>query len=151
MIWFRNLCFIACLVWLAISDFKTRRIPNAALMLSAAVWCFAAFFAEEPLQYLLTGLITAAALAVLLFLLTLLTEKLLKKETLGGGDVKLLAVVGLYFGPVGSLYVLAAACALGLVLWAIFRRVRPEEPYFPFGPAIALASAVLVFFAEKLA
>ena len=52
-------------------------------------------------------------------ILSILIEQIFKKESLGGGDVKLIAVMGLYLGMNLSLYALFFACIFGLVILLI--------------------------------
>ena len=77
------------------------------------------------------------AISVPLLLLVLLADKLLGRETMGGGDIKLVAVLGLHFGPLQTLFLLILSCVLGLALGAAMKKAK-DAP-FPFGPALALA------------
>lgn len=66
---------------------------------------------------------------------------------LGLGDVKLLAMVGTFLGPLGVLDTIVAASVLGLVLglaWAALRRDWSSP--FGFGPAIAAGALCSIFF-----
>ena len=67
----------------------------------------------------------------------------------GGGDVKLLAAVAAWAGPVGGLAVVALSCALGLLGWgaaALLARLRRRRVgrAMPLAPAIALAAALVL-------
>ena len=75
-------------------------------------------------------------------------DRLLGRDTLGGGDIKLLAVVGLYLGPVGSLFALVLACVIGLACHAL-RRGKGGQA-FPFGPSIAVAAAGMLLYGAPL-
>jgi leader peptidase (prepilin peptidase)/N-methyltransferase len=68
---------------------------------------------------------------------------------LGFGDVKLMAAVGAFLGPVGVLHaiVIAAIIGLGFGLVPLALRHRGFEP-FGFGPAISIA-AVLATIGER--
>ena len=70
---------------------------------------------------------------------------------LGFGDVKLMAMVGAFFGPVGVAQVvfLAALIGVGMGVVGLLRRGGAQTP-FGFGPAIAVA-AVLLVLAPRLA
>jgi leader peptidase (prepilin peptidase)/N-methyltransferase len=64
---------------------------------------------------------------------------------LGFGDVKLLAMIGAFLGPVGVLETIFLAAVVGLVLgigWAVVRRGFGQP--FGFAPAIALAAILIV-------
>ena len=64
-------------------------------------------------------------------------DKVSGKESLGGGDIKILFVVGLYLGFACSFFNLILSCILGLVFVAAMKKKR-----IPFGPAISLAAYV---------
>ncbi|MCL6613019.1 MAG: prepilin peptidase [Firmicutes bacterium] len=71
---------------------------------------------------------------------------LLKKEGLGLGDAKLLAMVGAFLGWQGALFAIFLASLLGSVVGLglmALRRLRPGQP-MPFGPYIALAGFILM-------
>ena len=60
---------------------------------------------------------------------------------MGFGDVKLLAMVGAFLGPVGVLETIFAACFVGLLLGvAAYAATRSWAMPFGFGPAIALGA-----------
>ena len=67
------------------------------------------------------------------------------RDGLGGGDTKLVAALGAWLGPWALPDVLLAAALLGL-LTALWQRLRHGlGGAFPFGPALALAGAGLVW------
>jgi leader peptidase (prepilin peptidase)/N-methyltransferase len=74
------------------------------------------------------------------------------KEGMGGGDIKLLAMVGAFLGwkpalltiMIGSL----AGSIIGIALIA-FRFMKREE-YIPFGPFLVFGALVSMFFAQPL-
>ena len=75
-----------------------------------------------------------------LLALVLAMEKLLGREAMGGGDVKLLAVLALYLGWAELFLTLLAGCLLGLA-WAAVRRKKDAIPFGPFLAAGAVLSA----------
>ena len=93
----------------------------------------------------------AAGLAygMLLLLVSLVMDRILKKDSLGGGDIKLIAVIGLYLGFLPTLFSVILACFLGLGQAVLSGRGRGKA--FPFGPALSAAAAVMLFFGESLA
>ncbi len=71
---------------------------------------------------------------------------------MGFGDVKLLAMIGAFLGPVGVVTTILLASVLGLVLgvgWAL--ATRSWDSPFGFGPAIAGAAVLALFVPEPLA
>ena len=146
---FPTLFLILFLYVITIADLCDQRIPDfailAAILVKAGHAVFAWWLNEENqalsvvlLQLFIDGLVVS--LPVLL--LILLIEKIWKKEALGGGDIKLIFVTGMYMGWEKNLWMLLIACMMGAVVGIVRARekVTKEEAYFPFGPMIALAT-----------
>lgn len=73
-------------------------------------------------------------------------EHLAHRPSMGGGDIKLLAVVGLFLGWERGLWCLFAACLIVLVMQAV-SRVREggkgiASQTFPFAPAILVGVVI---------
>ena len=77
----------------------------------------------------------AFAISCGMLALSLIFDKVTGKESLGGGDIKLFFMTGLYLGPAGGLLQLICACLTGLLFSAAVKKER-----IPFGPAISLAA-----------
>lgn len=127
-----------CLIWLALVDLETMELPNGPML-----FCAVSFFAflltyADPVHRLWWGLLGAVCIGGGVLVVSLVADKVMGRETMGGGDIKLLALLGLYLGPDGGLLLLILACFAGLVLAAVMKAGRGRE--FPFGPAIALAA-----------
>lgn len=133
----RNFILLCCLFTLSMVDIDSMIIPNVFIIIPIAAWAAYIPLAEKPLIYLRDGLIAGAVYGVGLLLLSLLMDKLLKKESLGGGDIKLFFVMGLYLGLMTGLLALLLSCILGLIFVLIAK--KHNEP-FPFGPAISLST-----------
>ena len=143
--------FAAILVVVAGVDQATRRIPNALVLAAFSVrilYIAIMWFgnAGEASSLLAESLIGAVVIGGGLFVFTMIADYLRGGESMGGGDIKLLGVVGFYFGLSVGLAVTAAACALGACATLLLQRPSREAPdsrpgTFPLGPAIA-ASAI---------
>jgi leader peptidase (prepilin peptidase)/N-methyltransferase len=67
-------------------------------------------------------------------------------EGLGGGDIKLLAMIGAFTGLYGVLFVLFVSSTLGAIvglLGVVTRRTDSTTP-IPFGPFLTLAALLYV-------
>ncbi len=147
----RNLLFLAILMYLSVTDLQHYIIPDHSLVIAVLVWFGAIPFAYDA--YGGFGGVLLSVLSAVLYgggvlLFTLMMDRLLQKETMGGGDIKLFAVTGLYLGIVSSLFAMFLACILGL-FFAFFRR-ESEAPQIPFGPSIAIACWVMLLYGEPL-
>ena len=119
----------------AFYDHRHHRIRNAAL-LAFLPWCLLyipAALREMPACLVLLRCFLGALCGFLL----LLTVSLATGGGIGGGDIKLAALLGIPFGASGLMAVLALSCILVLLhmgLRSLCRRERHE--HIPFAPYI---------------
>lgn len=134
----------------ALVDWQAGWIPDR--LLAAGVCNFVLFsLIEGGGAALLTGLLGGAALALPLLAMVLVMDRVLKRDSMGGGDLKLFFVVGLYFSWREALFILILCCLLGILFALVSKKTTgdPENPKaFPFGPAIA-AGAYLSLLAAQ--
>lgn len=98
------LALLACAVWI---DIRSRRIPNRLVVLGLAVsFAIQAFSGFHGLQLWSLGLLAGFGLLLPLYLF----------RAMGAGDVKLMAMVGSFLGPVAALGVVMATLIAGGVL-----------------------------------
>lgn len=139
--------FLAGLLIAAVSDAKTREIPNATplLLLAAGALKLALTPSTSALFSALLGAFLGGFPLLILALFS---------HSIGGGDVKLAASAGLALGWLGSYLALLVGLA-GFVLYGGVKCVRrkhnppneKENPAFPFAPAYAVGGiAVLILF-----
>jgi leader peptidase (prepilin peptidase) / N-methyltransferase len=127
-----------CTIPIAVIDFRHYLIPDL-LNYPGIVLGLAASLLPGGLTAW-QSLLGAALCGGFLFSVGFVAEKLLKKEAMGFGDVKLLALCGAWFGLSTTLMGLMFAAFLGTViglpmLW--LRRLN-EERHLPFGPFICV-------------
>lgn len=128
---------LGCLLLIcSLTDLDTMEIPDAMLIAAAAA---ALLRLTEPDGWK-SALLGSVAVSVPLLILVLAAEKIMKKEAMGGGDLKLLAVLGLHFGPLKTFYLLIVSCVIGLIGAKLAKKGKGTA--FPFGPAIALGAWV---------
>ena len=67
---------------------------------------------------------------------------------LGGGDIKLWGVLGLYLGPMGIAYNIFLSCFLGSIVGGslILFKVLDRKTPIPFGPFIVVVAFTQIFF-----
>ncbi len=98
----------------------------------------------------LTGLLVGGGS---LYAIALLGDWLFKKESMGGGDIKMAAMLGAFLGWQKVLFVFMASAVIGLVVSVVVMffsaRVR-ETRMIPFGPFLALAAVVAVIYGERI-
>ena len=90
------------------------------------------------------GLISAFGVGLLMLLISLVFDKLTGKESLGGGDIKLLFMTGLYMRPGVTLFNLMLSCFVGL-----FIALGLKKDKIPFGPSISIAVFLSILFGSE--
>jgi len=75
-----------------------------------------------------------------------------KKEAMGGGDVKLAAMIGAFLGwryIIISLFLgFFLGALIGIIL--IMTKIKKREDVIPFGPFIVLGSLITLLWGEKI-
>ncbi len=136
-----SLLFTASLV-----DLDIMEIPDRMLVLASLASLLRLTHGLSVLPDMLIGF---AAVSVPLLILVLIAERILKRPAMGGGDIKLIAVLGLHFGALKTLLILIIACIVGLIGAAVSGRLKGSE--FPFGPSIAIAAWIVMLIGDSVA
>jgi leader peptidase (prepilin peptidase)/N-methyltransferase len=136
--------FCAVLVAITLTDLEHRLIPNKILLVGAAlaVILVLAFDLGDESQ----RLIAAAAAGAVLFVVALLSGGM------GMGDVKLVAMMGLYLGrsiAPALLIGFASGALLGAVLIAR-HGAQARKQKIPFGPFLALGGVICLWFGDEI-
>jgi len=86
-----------------------------------------------------------------LYLIGILGELFLKKESMGGGDVKLAAMLGAFMGWKLILVALFVAFLVGAVVgvFMLARRPKDWDSSLPFGPFIALGAVLALLWGQS--
>lgn len=87
----------------------------------------------------------------LFFLIAFLYEKIAKREGLGGGDVKLLAMIGAWQGWQSIMMVVVISSAVGSVigLTLMFFQKKDLKYAIPFGPFLALGALIYLIWGAE--
>ena len=98
------------------------------------------------------GIIDACTYAVyglmmflLIYLLMKLGNALFKKESLGGGDIKLMGILGMINKPLVSVTALTIAAFVALPCSVYFLK-KNKDKVIPFGPFIVVGFLLIMFF-----
>lgn len=130
----------------ALFDYKTWMIPNYIPLLlfgSRAVVLIYDMYKKESL----TGDVVDSAVGCLACLLITLLASLIKKGSLGGGDVKLLAAMGFSLRTIPACYVMLIGLIAAIAV-RYLRHIYKEEThdFLPLGPYIYVGFVAYVIF-----
>ncbi len=141
--------FTGCLFVVALTDIESFEIPDGALIIGLIGWII--FTAIETvlglhdIMWVLHHILAGIAVGAVMLGMSLLMDKVLGKDSLGGGDIKLYALLGVYLGYAGAYELIILSCILGLAFAGIRRTLSPDaSKEFPFGPSIAAAGYILL-------
>ncbi len=84
-----------------------------------------------------------------LWVLGCIGDFIFKKESMGGGDVKLLAMIGAFLGWKVALLCLPLASVIGAVV-GIIAKIRTGESVIAFGPYLSMGAFICIFWADKI-
>lgn len=137
-----------CLFCLSLVDLDTQIIPDRFLLIPA-IFRAVELVLVGGLKGLLAGILPGLIIGGGVLALSLLMDKVLKKDTMGGGDIKLLALLGMFFTLPECILLVVIACVVGIVMASILLKVDAETA-FPFGPALAIAAWVTLLIGSPL-
>lgn len=81
-------------------------------------------------------------------LVTWVFYKIRGQVGLGGGDIKLFGILGIFLGPTGIVFTIFLSCMVGAILGIILigmKKATRDKP-MAFGPAIILVAAFQIYF-----
>jgi leader peptidase (prepilin peptidase)/N-methyltransferase len=142
--------FIATLLVITFIDIDHQIIPDVISLPGIPIF-FAASFALPDIKLsesILGILIGGGSLWIVAQLYYVLT----KKEGMGGGDIKLLAMMGAIIGWKGVLFTIFVASAIGTVagLLVMLKTRTSMKLKVPFGPFLALGAIAYIFLGPQL-
>ncbi len=152
-------CFMALvlssiLVIIIISDYKYYIIPDEIIVIGIFLLAVGAFFlGGGSLQHFQWGkafyqvwiaLRDGFAAFLLMYCLKLFGDFLFKKESMGGGDIKLMFIVGMVLGFPLAVVSIFVASIIGLPIALIILKMKSTH-VIPFGPFLSVATLLLFF------
>lgn len=151
--------FCAALIVISVIDYDYYIIPNVISLPGTVIGVALAginnyfhIFTFPLCATLLDSVFGILAGGGFLYLVSEGYFRLRKKEGLGMGDVKLLAMTGAFFGPEGSIYTIFVGSLLGSVLGILLILLsgRKFSHQLPFGPYLALGTTLYLFMGTEV-
>ena len=87
-----------------------------------------------------------------LFLVATLYQWLFKREGMGGGDVKLLAMIGAFLGWKSVILTILLSSFIGSIVGIVIMLLKGKDFKYaiPFGPFLSLGAVISLFYGEAL-
>lgn len=139
-----TLTFTSLLLIIIVSDYYYMIICDEVLIVFSILLLIEIYFLKG-LNGLLFSLLSAFVSFGVMFLIKIIGDFLFKKESMGGGDIKLLFVFGLVLGLPTSLFTIFIGSIIALPLSIINLRKNTSH-IIPFGPFLSMAAIILLMF-----
>ena len=138
--------FITILIIISFIDVDSKTIPDMITIPGIPVF-FLASFALPKVTYIDTALGILAG-GGSLFTVALTYYLLTKKEGMGGGDIKLLAMVGAIIGWQGVFFTIFIASMVGTLIGLLMMLFTKSSMKMavPFGPFLSIGAIIYIFF-----
>ena len=128
------------LLTISVVDLIKYEIPDELVVAGIILWVLTAPFANSTTT-IVDGLIGAFMIGGGMLLVSLIFDRILKKDSLGGGDIKLFFMTGLFLGWKLGLFNLVISCLIGLVFVFVLKKNK-----IPFGPSISIATIITLLY-----
>jgi leader peptidase (prepilin peptidase)/N-methyltransferase len=142
--------YIATLLVITFIDLDHQIIPDVITLPGIPVFFVASFALPETrfLDALMGVLVGGGSLFMVAWIYSLIT----KKEGMGGGDIKLLAMIGAVIGWQGVLFTIFVSSAVGTLtgMLIMLKSRRGMKLRIPFGPFLAIGGIAYIFFGPQL-
>ncbi|WP_408069805.1 prepilin peptidase [Butyrivibrio sp. JL13D10] len=140
---------------IALVDLESSEIPDGVLIAMMISWMFFSaielYLGRYTLVFYGKRLLSGVMCGAVMLAISILMDELLKKESLGGGDIKLMAIIAIYLGFVGTYELILFSCVIGILFAVVRRIIKPKASNeFPFGPSIAAAAYIVLLFGDEI-
>jgi leader peptidase (prepilin peptidase) / N-methyltransferase len=145
------LWLVVSFIPMAVIDFKHQLIPDSVSIGGIVVGVLVNTWWQGP-HGLQSALFSAFVCGAGLYLLGFVAGKLLQKEAMGFGDVKLVAGFGAILGWQSTVASIFLAAFIGLLITVPLKLLRKEdhEVPLPFGPYLGMAAIISFLFGERI-
>lgn len=148
LFWF---IFIAVLITISFVDMDHQIIPDIISLPGIVIFASSSFFIPEiTFTDTCTGILAGGGT---LYTVALLYYLIRKEEGMGGGDIKLLAMIGAATGWKGVLFTIFAGSLLGTIagiMIMILTKIADSKLRIPFGPYLSAGAVIYIFFGKEL-
>lgn len=140
--------FISMLLIIIVSDYKYMIICDEVLIIFGILLLIEIYFIGG-ISGLIFALMSAFISFTVMLLIKLIGDFLFKKESMGGGDIKLLFIFGLVLGIPMSLFSIFLASLIALPISVIMIKKNSSHE-IPFGPFLSTAAIILLVFNSSI-
>ncbi len=143
--------FISVLITISFIDIDHQIIPDIISLPGILIFASSFYFLPEmTIKNVIFGILIGGGS---LYSVALFYYLLKKQEGMGGGDIKLLAMIGAATGVKGVLFTIFAGSLLGTmagIAIMIYTKSADTKLKIPFGPYLSMGAVLYIFFGNQL-
>ena len=150
------LIFVTLLIPISVIDIQLYIIPNVLIaigLILGFVIVSGIAYQRADIWYLLMRLIGAISGGLALWLIAVIGSAILRKTAMGGGDIKLMVLIGLFLGAWPELAMVIAFSAFsGAIVGSalIISGQKSRQSPIPYGPFLAGAAVLVLLYGDSL-
>jgi len=140
--------FVCVLIVVAFIDLEHQIIPDVITLPGIPLFfLLAVLVVKVPWKEALLGVLIGGGV---LFAIAFAYEKIAKREGMGGGDIKLLAMIGGFLGWKSLIFVLLFSSLVGALVGIGIMIAKKQDMKYavPFGPFLAAAAVAYIFWGD---
>ena len=140
----------SAVIIIAFIDLNKQIIPDVISLPGIVIGLILSFFV--PYISFINSVLGVLVGGGIILVIGLVGSAIFKKEAMGGGDVKLAAMIGAFLGWQYIIISLFLGFFLGALagIFLILSKIKRREDIMPFGPFIALGSIITLLWSEKI-
>jgi leader peptidase (prepilin peptidase)/N-methyltransferase len=142
--------FVAALIAITIIDLYHQIIPDVISLPGIVIGLLGSLVIPQITFW--SSLIGVLSGGGSLFLVATVYQWLFKREGMGGGDVKLLAMIGAFLGWKAVILTIFLSSFIGSIIGITVMLIKGKDFKYaiPFGPFLALGAVISLFLGENL-
>ena len=142
--------FVTALIVITVIDLYHQIIPDVISLPGIGVGLLASLMI--PQITFLNSLVGVLLGGGSLFLVATLYQWMFKREGMGGGDVKLLALIGAFLGWKAVILTILLGSLIGSVIGIIIMVLKGKDFKYaiPFGPFLSLGAVIALFYENEI-
>ncbi|MBR2828568.1 MAG: prepilin peptidase [Bacilli bacterium] len=134
---------VSLLIIVSVSDISYYVIPDE-LLVFFSVYFYLLILLKDGFSYSILSLLSGVFLFTVMYLIMIFGNYLFKKESLGGGDIKMMFVFGLILPPLLGVISIFLGSFLALPV-SLLILLKKKNHLVPFGPFLLISLTFLYF------
>jgi len=146
-----NALFISLLIAISFIDLEFQIIPDV-LSIGGLLVGFASTFFRKPVFFWLDAVYGVLAGGGILFAIAYGYQFITKREGMGGGDIKLLGMIGAFCGVKGVIFSLMSGSLIGTLVGIPMMLIEGKDTKYaiPFGPFLSFGALTFIFVGDRV-